>query len=73
MANFRLRYPKVHGDPPLPPGTRVRCRSTGALGTVEPYACSVGQFPVRWDDPGTGAVWKICLAGDVVPLATMSR
>lgn len=69
MANFRSRHPKIHGEPPLPPGTRVRCRVTGKRGTVEPYTHSIGQFPVRWDNPGTGAIWELCTANDVTVLS----
>jgi hypothetical protein len=70
MANFRPRHPVIHGDPPLPPQTRVRCRVSGMPGEVQPYTHSVGQFPVRWDNPGTGAIWETCLAGDLIIIGT---
>lgn len=55
------------GTPPLPVGTRVQRIAGGQLGTVQKYDCSVGQFPVRWDDlwDGCGARWEICIPADV--------
>ncbi len=54
--------------PPLPPRTRVRRHRSGQYGTVQPYIVSVGQFPVMWDDPGTGAIWELVGADDVTVL-----
>jgi hypothetical protein len=61
MAGYWRRYPRIWGDPPLPPGTEVVCRVTGARGRVMNYDCSVGQFPVRWQ----GGMWETCVVGDV--------
>lgn len=66
MAGDSRYYPRIWGSSPLPPGTKVVCRATGARGRVMDYDCSVGQFPVRWNDPGTGVMWETCVAGDVI-------
>jgi hypothetical protein len=66
MAGYPRRYPRIWGDPPLPPGTEVVCRVTGARGRVMNYDCSVGQFPVRWQ----GGMWESCVAGDVTVIAS---
>jgi len=62
---LQQRYPRIWGDPPLPPGTHVICKISGARGVVGDYDCTVGTFPVNWPH----GMCEMCLPHEVIETA----